>query len=511
MKPANLLYALCGTAALTACVAGPDFSRPEAPRESRYTTEPLPDVPLEIGDGAAAARPAAADHPGDKARSDAEPQPSSGAAPGAETQRGTDAPGAGMPEWWTVLESPRLDETVRTALAGNRNLAAAQASLAQALEVYGASRSARLPEATLDAGTGRNQYGAAFLGGFNLPAFTYYSMGTNVSYLLDFGGGVRRSIEQQQALAEVKQHELTAAQLSLTGNVVLQALAIASARAQIRAVEAVIDEDSRNVDLVRTALQEGSVAQVDLLTAESQLAQDQTQLPPLRQELSTARHALAVLVGEAPGNWSPPDFDLDDFSLPAAIPASLPSELAHRRPDILAREAELHAATAAIGVAAAKLYPQMNLTASLSQQTLSTDVLFDRSSNAWGLASALTAPLFDRGKLRAERRAAEAAARASLAGYEQTVLEAFRQVADVLAALQHDAERTAAQQRALEVAESNLALTRESYSAGNVGVLQVVDAQRNAEQARIGVVRARAARMQDTAELIVALGGASGG
>jgi NodT family efflux transporter outer membrane factor (OMF) lipoprotein len=458
--------------ALTACVAGPDFSRPEPPAASRYTTEPLPDVPLEV-------------RPGDRTQLDA------------------------MPEWWAVLHSEQLDETVRTALAGNRNLQAAQASLAQALEVYGASRRSRLPKATLDTGTGRNKYGAAFLGGFNLPPFTYYTVGANVSYLLDFAGGVRRSIEQQQALAEVKQHELTAARLSLTGNVVLQALAIASTRAQIRAVEAIIDEDSRNVELVRTALQEGSVARIDLLTAESQLAQDQTLLPPLHQDLSTARHALAVLVGEAPGNWSPPEFELEDFTLPETIPASLPSELAHRRPDILAREADLHAATAAIGVAAAKLYPQMNLTASLSQQALNADALFDRSSNAWGLVSDLTAPLFDRGKLHADQRAAEAATRAALAAYEQTVLEAFRQVADALAALQHDAEQTATEQRALEVAESNLALTRESYAAGNVGVLQIVEAQRNVEQARIGVVRARAAHVQDTAELIVALGGTS--
>jgi NodT family efflux transporter outer membrane factor (OMF) lipoprotein len=469
MKIATFLLSLL----LTACVAGPNFVPPKAPESTRYTTEELPNLDL------------------------------------ATKTADANGAAAAAPVWWSAFNSPKLDETVRTALTGNRNLQVAKASLVQARELYGASRGARLPEVSLDAGGARNKYGAAFLGGFQLPPFTAYTVGASVSYILDYTGGVKRSIEEQNAFAEVKEHELSAAHLSLTGNVVLQALAIASARAQIRAVEGILDEDSRNVDLVRKALDEGSVARVDLLSAESQLAQDQTLLPPLRQELSVARHALAVLVGQAPGNWSPPDFELEDFLPPSALPLSLPSELARRRPDILAGEAELHAATAAVGVATANLYPQIKLTGALSQQALNVGDLFDGKSNAYSIAGNLTAPLFNGGRLRAERRASEAAMLAALAKYEQTVLTAFGQVADVLAALEHDAEQTTAQQRALDVAESNLSLTRESYSAGNVGVLQILDAERLAQRARIGVARARAQRMQDTAELIVALGGDS--
>src|SRR5262249_13685874 len=142
------------------------------------------------------------------------------------------------------------------------------------------------------------------------------------------------------------------------------------------------------------ALQEGSVARIDLLTAQSQLAQDQTLLPPLRQELSVARHALAVLVGQPPGNWSAPDFELEDFLPPADLPVSVPSELARRRPDIRAGEAQLHAATAAVGVATANLYPQIKLTGSLGQQALKVGDLFNSSSDAYGLSGNLTAPLF---------------------------------------------------------------------------------------------------------------------
>ncbi|HEV7716293.1 MAG TPA: TolC family protein, partial [Steroidobacteraceae bacterium] len=249
MKIASFLVSLL----LTACVAGPNFVSPKAPETTRYTTEELPNLDLATKTAAESGAPAA-------------------------------------PVWWSAFNSPKLDDTVRTALVGNRNLQVAKASLVQAREIYGASRGARLPEVSLDAGGARNKYGAAFLGGFQLPPFTAYSVGASVSYILDYTGGVKRSIEEQNAFAEVKEHELSAAHLSLTGNVVLQALAIASARAQIRAVESILEEDSRNVDLVHKALDEGSVARVDLLSAESQLAQDQTLLPPLRQELSVARH-----------------------------------------------------------------------------------------------------------------------------------------------------------------------------------------------------------------------------
>ncbi len=461
----SLITAVVSAALVTACAVGPNFKTPKAPAADRYTTETLDDVKL------AATGPAQ--------------------------------------DWWTAFQSPKLNDTVRAAIEGNRTLQVAQANLEQAREIYGASQGARLPNAEIAGLNARNKYGAAFLGGFQLPPFTAYSIGVNVSYVLDYTGGVKRSIEQQQALAEEKEHELSAAHLSLTGNVVLQSLAIASARARIRAAEGILDEDGRNVDLVRKALTEGSVARVDLLSAESQLAQDQTLLPPLRQELSQARHALAVLVGQAPGNWSAPDFELEDFLPPADLPIAVPSELARRRPDIRQSEAQLHVATAAVGVATANLYPQIKLTGSLSQQALDVGDIFKESANAFTLAGNLTAPLFNGGRLRAERRASEAAMKAAYARYEQTVLTAFGQVADVLAALEHDAQQSDAQQRALDVAESNLSLTRESYSAGNVGVLQVLDAERVAQRARIGVAHARAQRMQDTAELIVALGGDS--
>jgi NodT family efflux transporter outer membrane factor (OMF) lipoprotein len=464
--------AVTGAAALlAACTVGPDFQRPAAPADTTYTSEAL-------------------DHLGQSG--------------GQRLVSGTN-PSA---DWWTGFGSPELDRTMRQALAGNRSLAAAQANLAQAQEAVSAAGGALYPQLSGSAGAGRQKYGAQFSGSQLIPPFTYFAVGPSVSYVLDYNGGQRRAIEQQQALAEAQAFQSQAAYLGVTGNVMQQALSIASLRAQVAAIEQLLEEDRKNVALTQTAFDTGSVSRIDLLSAQSQLANDQTLLPPLRQQLSVARHALAILAGRTPAAFATPDFDLDQLRLPQQLPLSLPSELAHRRPDILAAEARVHATVANVGVATARLYPQLTLTASVSQQSTQLSQLFEKSANAWGLAAGLSGPIFDGGTLRAERRGAEAAARAAVADYEQAVLNAFAQVADVLTALDHDSEQLAAQQKALDTAAANLDLTRQSYQVGNSGVLQVLDAERLYQQARLGYVRAQAQRYQDTAQLYLALGGA---
>src|SRR5260370_916282 len=156
--------------------------------------------------------------------------------------------------------------------------------------------------------------------------------------------------------------QLDAAYLTLTGGAATQAVQIASARAQIQAVGAIIADDERNLALVSSQRQAGEATQLEVQLAESQLAADRTLLPPLRQQVSVARHALAILVGQAPGEWAPPDFDLAEFTLPHDLHVTLPSQLVRQRPAILASEAQLHAASAAVGVATAQLYPNLTLT-----------------------------------------------------------------------------------------------------------------------------------------------------
>jgi NodT family efflux transporter outer membrane factor (OMF) lipoprotein len=463
---------------LAGCQVGPDFKRPDPPKADRYTANPL-----QVESGATALR---------------DQQIKLGATP--ERQ------------WWHLFQSDSLDAVVERALQGNHTLVEANATLAQARELAAAQAGSLYPQLAMTAGAGRQRYGAEFLGPFpKPPPFNYYALGPTVSYALDYTGGTARSVEQQYALAEYQRQQLNAAYLMVSGNAIMQSLRIALLRGEISTVEAILEEDRQNRQLVQVAFQAGSVSRVDVVSAESQLASDATLLPPLRQELAVARHALSLIMGQLPADAAPPEIELSQVALPHDLPVSLPSELVHQRPDILASEAQLHAATAAVGVAAANLYPHIVLSGSLGLQSTTLGTLFAGGATAYGLTGSLTAPLFEGGTLRAQKRAAVDTLRASTARYEETVLSAFGQVADALEALDHDAELLDAQAHAQDAARENVDLTRKSYNEGNVGVLQVLDAERLYQNARLGYVRAQAQRYMDTVQLFMALGGSAPG
>jgi NodT family efflux transporter outer membrane factor (OMF) lipoprotein len=469
MQPSrHYVFALC-LVLLASCTLGPDFTRPETRPAKGYTQEgdTLTHSPQHIVAG---------------------------------------TPGK---DWWTAFHAPALDNVIALAAANNQTLAAARATLEKAQESVAAQEGDLYPHVELDAAAGRQKYGVSLFGpsNFNIPPFSYYTVGPSLSYTLDLFGGTRRAVEEQKALALHQKYEYDAAALTVSGNVISQALTIAATRAQIDALNAILADDEKNLNLIRTSFRAGSGTQVDVLSAQSQLSSDRTLLPPLEQQLSVARHALCILVGKSPAQWAPPQFDLKDFTLPSGLPLALPSELLRARPDILAAEAQLHATSAAIGVATANQYPHITLSANTMQEALDTRNLFEGTANAFALAANLSQPIFDSGTLRAKTREARDAYNAQLATYRQTVLEAFAQVADLLQALQHDADLIASQQQALDVAQKALHLTRQSYSAGNIGVVQVLDAQRLSQQAQLGVVRAEAQRYIDTTHLFLALGG----
>jgi NodT family efflux transporter outer membrane factor (OMF) lipoprotein len=258
---------------------------------------------------------------------------------------------------------------------------------------------------------------------------------------------------------------------------------------------------------VRDELTAGAGTQLDVETANAQLAADRTLLPPLRQQRSVAQHALSVLVGKSPGNWTAPDFTIEGMNLPSELPVSLPSVLVHQRPDILESEADYHASAAAIGIANAQLYPEFTLSAALQQVFTHPDAIVDPISNMWNIGMSMAAPIFHGGSLQAQKRQSEDTYQATLATYQQTVLSAVGQVADILDALTHDSEQLAAEQTAFQSASSTVALTRTSFTLGNTTLLQVLDAQRQLQQARLGLARAQAQRYLDSAQLFVALGG----
>ncbi|WP_293904702.1 efflux transporter outer membrane subunit [Phenylobacterium sp.] len=423
------------------------------------------------------------------------------AAPGARLD--PEARSAGP--WWEAFGDPDLDRVVRQALAESPSVAEAGATLARYQAEVRAARGAQAPEVTANGSAQRERINTQAFGfNFPTPTITLYSIGAGVSYDLDLFGGKRRATEAAQARADQAARQADAAFLALSGNVALQAMRVAGLRARIAAVEAVIADDRRTIDMVRKAEALGGQAPSAITGGRAQLAEDEALLPPLQRELDMARHQLALLVGKSPAEWSPPDFDMARLTAPAEIPLSLPSTLVRRRPDILAAEAELHAATAEIGVAVAAQYPDIRLSATLTQSTMKPEQLFNYSSSGWNLLSGVTSPVFDGGRLKAERRAAEATARVSLARYQQTVLRAFVQVSDALAALGSDQQRIAALGRAGDAATARVRDAEAAYRLGGGALIQVVDAQRQLSRARQALAEAQAQRFADLVELYAA-------
>jgi len=478
MSPTTKRFvALAGSASLAVLVSacttvGPNFAQPDAPRIVTYAAKGEVAPPEARLDAASAVGP-----------------------------------------WWNAFGSPALDATIRQALADSPTLAEADAILRQSRSALAQARGAAGPQVDATAGLNRERanlqaFGFTSFGDVSLenPTFSLYSVGGSVGYDLDLFGGNRRRIEGAAARAQAQARRSDAAYLTLTANVALQALTIATLNAQIAAVTQMIAADQANIDLVRKANALGGSTATARVSAQSQLEQDRALLPPLEGQLAAARHALALLVGHAPADWTAPDFTLSELNLAAPVPVALPSTLVRKRPDILVAEADLHAAIADIGVATADLYPDIKLTASLTQGSLKPQDIFSYDATAWNVGAGLTAPIFNGGALKARRQQAREAAVASSTRYQQTVLTAFAQVADALSALAADDAAIAAYGRTEAQAGESLRLARVAYDKGGGTLLEVLDAQRRVHEVQASRVRAQGQRLADAVRLFAASG-----
>lgn len=479
MYPSIRLQAALVSVVLAGCAAGPDFRRPSPPAAASYTAEALP--------GETVAAPVA----------------------GGTPQRffsGEEIP----PQWWALFRSEGLDRLIRQALADSPTLAAAQATLRAAEENRRAQFGALLPRVDGNASVRRQKISGAAFGqpaGSN-PSFTLYNASVDVSYALDLFGGTRRELEALQAQVDYQRYQLEGARLTLTANLVTTAVQEAALRAQIRATKEIAAAEERQVTLVERQFRLGGASRPDVLAQQAQLAQTRATLPPLEKQLAQARHRLALLAGRFPSEAGTlPEFDLEGLTLPQELPVSLPSSLARQRPDIRAAEELLHAASAQIGVATANLYPQITLSGGLGSVAGKAGDLFGSGTSVWNLGAGLLQPIFRGGELTAKRRAAIAAYDQAEAQYRETVLLAFQNVADVLRALETDAQTLKAQADAEAAARASLDLARQQFHLGAASYLTLLNAERQHQQARIGLIQAQAARYSDTAALFQALGG----
>ena len=460
------------------CAVGPDFERPVAPSAEQYTAEPLPTE--------TAAAPVT----------------------GGAAQRLL--PGRNIPgEWWTLFRSPPLNAVIADALKNSPNITAAKAALRQAHELTLAGEGALFPTALAALSASRNKT-AGSLSPATASGSLYYSQYSpqlGISYQPDVFGGIRRQVEALAAQEESQRYELEAAYLTLSANVGAAAVTEASLRGQIAATEEIIRIQRQSLDILRRQQALGQVAGTEVAAQEAAVAQAEATLPPLHKQLGQQRHLIAVLAGRLPADEPKARFELASLELPAEVPLSLPSKLVDQRPDVRAAEANLHAASAQIGVAIANRLPQFSLTGNLGTTAVTLAGLAAPGNVFWALAGNVAQTVFDAGTLLHKQHAAEAAFDQAGAQYRQTVLTAFQNVADALHALQEDAAALKAAAAAETAAKASLDIAHRQLRLGAVHYLALLAAQNTYQAALSARVQATAARLSDTAALFQALGG----
>jgi NodT family efflux transporter outer membrane factor (OMF) lipoprotein len=465
---------------LGGCAAGPDFNRPAAPGVRDYTATAL-----------SAQTASAPTSIGEAQRFNADMEVSA--------------------QWWRSLGSQKLDALVEEGLRASPTLASAEAALRQAKELHSAQAGWTLyPQIDAGLSAERKRFNPGTLGqDADATEFSLYNASVGVDYQFDLSGGNRRALEALAAKAAYQSFQVRGARLSVAGNIVVTAIAEARTAGQIAATEAILRNQDEQLAIARERLRLGQASQDDVLTLQTQFEQTRAGLPALRQLHQQNEHLLAVLVGRAPGEGAMPSFTLGEFSLPSDLPLIAPSELVRRRPDIQAAEALLHAANADYGVAVARMYPQLNISANLGSQALSAGALFGGGSAIWNVVGQLTQPLFNPG-LPAEKRASLAAFDAAASNYQVVVLESLRNVADVLRAIENDAETLAALESADAAAQESVLSMRRQYALGAVSYVELLIAEQSAHQNRIALIAAQAQRLIDSAALYQSMGGGVG-
>jgi NodT family efflux transporter outer membrane factor (OMF) lipoprotein len=469
----------CVAMILCACV-GPDFHRPEPPQVDRYTIKPLPPQTASAADSLGAAQKFLIEQ---------------------------DIPR----NWWTLFACAELDALVSESLHASPTVLSAQAALRQALENTAAQKGSYLPavQAGFDASRNRDATGVLSPNlASGTPLYNLFTPQVTVSYVPDIFGLNRRQVESLEAQSEAARFQLDATYLTLTANVVIAAIEDAGFRAQIAATEKVIAFEQESLAVLKHQLEQGAIAEADVYAQEAALAQLQAALPPLQRQLQVTEDQLAVLTGRLPAQFTAPNLELDQLTLPADLPLGVPSQLVERRPDVRAAEAQLHAATAQVGVAIANMLPQFVITGDIGSSATAMSDLFKAGTGFWSIGANASQTLFAGGTLLHHKRAAEAALDQAGATYKSVVLTAFQNVADALHALDTDADALNAAGRAENAAQRSLAVARDQLKLGSVSYLALLNAEQTYQESLITLTQARTNRLADTAALFQALGGA---
>jgi NodT family efflux transporter outer membrane factor (OMF) lipoprotein len=455
---------------LAGCAVGPDYQRPDVDTPAAYK---------EAGDW-----------------KKAEPQD--------EAPRGN---------WWEVYGDPGLNQLVPRIEISNQNVAAAAAQYRQATALLGQAQAAWFPTVTGSfTGTRSQGTSSSLSSGTTSTSVTPGSPIRNsvrpslsATWEADIWGSVSRNVEASQASAQASAADLQAALLSAQATLVQSYLQLRINDAQQRLLADTVKAYERSLEITRNRYEAGIAGRVDVAQAEAQLKSTQAQAIDLEAQRAQLEHAIAVLLGKAPANFSLAAAQ----SVPKlpALPDALPSELLERRPDIAAAERRMAQANAQIGVATAAFFPTLTLSTTAGYQNSSLAQLFTLPNRFWSIGPALAMTLFDAGARSSQKEAAVAGYDKSVATYRQTVLAAFQEVEDNLATLRVLDEEAGMQHAAAQAAAEALALTQNQYEAGIVSYLNVVTTQAAALSAARAELDVAGRRLVANTTLLKALGG----
>lgn len=472
-------FVLVALLSVSACIAGPNFKPPAAPSVSSYTAKP------------------------------AEPTVATPGAPGGSAQRfvtGADLPG----DWWALYHSRTLNDLIEQALAHNADLKAAQNALLVAHENTLAQKGTYAPQVSLGPSITRQKDPSATLAPVpanNAFGYTLVTPSVSVSYTPDVFGLNKRTVESLAAQEQATRYQMIATDITLSANVAVAAITEASLEDQIAATNRLIGINRQILSLLQFQKSKGYIGGADIAAQQTQLAQLEASLPPLIKQRDQQNDLIAVLTGRYPSQIPALKFTLADLTLPSELPLTLPSVLVEQRPDVLQAEANMHAASAQIGVARANRLPNITLSANAGSNALAIAHLFGPGTGFWSIGAALLAPIFDGGTRLHQERGARFAYQQSAEQYRSTVLTAFQNVADTLVAIEQDAKTLKSNAAATEAARASLDIARLQYKDGYAAYLAVLNAEQAYQQARLSQIRAEADRFSDTAALFQALGG----
>jgi len=428
--------------------------------------------------------------------------------PVAYTEPAENAEPAIRPDWWTLYSDPVLNELVAAALARNADVRLAVARIEEADANLREAGAALLPEIDLTANPSRTR--SSTTTALPIPPGVPfirndYRVALSTAFELDFWGKLRRTVESLRAQALASRYARDTVALTLAGVTAQTYFGLRSLDAQIIVTRETLANRDESLAYVRKRAAGGIASELEVAQAEGARAQIAVQLRDLQRQRALLEHQLALLAGRLDQTLQAGD--LRTLPVPALPPAGLPSALLERRPDVRQAEAALVAANAQIGVVKAAMFPTISLTGAFGAQSGELSRLHETGSKIWSLGFGLSLPIFDAGRYRARTDEAVAREHQSLAGYQRSVETAFREVSDALATVRETAAAEGDYQLQLDAARRALRLARLRYEAGYSAFLEVLDAQRTANDAELAYLRNRQALLAATVDLMRSLGG----